>query len=190
MRRGVRNRVQVGHGAHGGVPAPGRRQAARLQGLLIRKTRLSEMHMYITEAGKKEYIIRYPGDTASLSISVQRLRMEQFTHVWLLSSWDAGPNPAVMSVQTAVLFTISPVPCQAEPPSMAYVCLLLLLSGLPDPGAFSPSIPGPCAHPAPPAKKSALPVFGRAPWSYSRETMQRSTSAMSAVGSKRATTLP
>ena len=48
--RAVGNRVQVGHGAHRGVAPPGRRPGAGKNGLLIRKTRLSEMHMHVTKA--------------------------------------------------------------------------------------------------------------------------------------------
>ena len=48
----VRHRVQVGHGAHRRVAAPGGGPASRGDGLLIRKSRLSEMHMHITKTGK------------------------------------------------------------------------------------------------------------------------------------------
>ena len=47
----VRHRVQVGHGAHRGIAAMGRRQRSGADGLLIRKTRLSEMYMHINETG-------------------------------------------------------------------------------------------------------------------------------------------
>ena len=49
--KAVRNRIQVGHGAHRGVAPMGRRPGAGENRLLIRKTRLSEMHMHITKAG-------------------------------------------------------------------------------------------------------------------------------------------
>ena len=48
----VRNRIQIGHGAYCGIAAPGGCPAACGDGLLIRKTRLSEMHMHVTKAGK------------------------------------------------------------------------------------------------------------------------------------------
>ena len=48
---GIRHRVQVGHGAHRGIAAMGRRQRSGADGLLIRKTRLSEMYMHINETG-------------------------------------------------------------------------------------------------------------------------------------------
>ena len=47
----VRHRIQVRHGAYGGIAAVGRRQRAGADGLLIRKTRLSKMHMHINETG-------------------------------------------------------------------------------------------------------------------------------------------
>ncbi len=48
----VRDRVQVRHGGNAGEPAVGRRPASGQNGLLIRKTRLSEMHMHIKKTGK------------------------------------------------------------------------------------------------------------------------------------------
>ena len=62
----VRHRVQVGHGADRGIAAPGGRPAACGDSLLIRKTRLSEMHMHITKAGKNNIFRRIkPGKTGS-----------------------------------------------------------------------------------------------------------------------------
>ena len=52
VRRTVRRRGQVRHGADGGIAAPGRRRGARRDGLFIRKTRLTEVHMHIGETGK------------------------------------------------------------------------------------------------------------------------------------------
>ena len=52
--------VQIGHGAHGGIPAPGRGPAAAGYGFLIRKTRLAEVHVHICETGK--YGISVTGD--------------------------------------------------------------------------------------------------------------------------------
>ena len=54
----VRHRVQVGHGADRGIAAPGGCPAACGDGLLIRKTRLSEMHMHVTKAGKNNIFRR------------------------------------------------------------------------------------------------------------------------------------
>ena len=48
----VGDRVQVGHGAHVDVPAPGGGEGAGADGLLIRKPRLSKMNMNINETGK------------------------------------------------------------------------------------------------------------------------------------------
>ena len=60
----VRHRVQVGHGADRGIAAPGGCPAACGDGLLIRKTRLSEMHMHVTKAGKNNIFRRIePGKT-------------------------------------------------------------------------------------------------------------------------------
>ena len=60
----VRYRVQVRHGADRGVAAPGGCPAACGDGLLIRKTRLSEMHMHVTKAGKNNIFGRIePGKT-------------------------------------------------------------------------------------------------------------------------------
>ena len=50
--RAVRHRIQVWHGAHRRIAPPGRRPGAGGDGLLIRKSRLSEMHMHITKAGE------------------------------------------------------------------------------------------------------------------------------------------
>ena len=47
----VRYWVQIGHGAHCGVATPGCCQRTGENGLFVRKTRLSEMHMHITKAG-------------------------------------------------------------------------------------------------------------------------------------------
>ena len=47
----VGHRVQVRHGADGRVAAPCRRHRAGANGLLIGKTRLSQMYVYICEAG-------------------------------------------------------------------------------------------------------------------------------------------
>ena len=47
----VRHRVQIRHGAYGGIAAVGRRQRAGADGLLIRKTRLPKMYMHINETG-------------------------------------------------------------------------------------------------------------------------------------------
>ena len=52
VRRAVRHRLEVGHGAHGGKASPGRRSGAGGNGLFVRKTRLTEMNMYIYETGK------------------------------------------------------------------------------------------------------------------------------------------
>ena len=49
----VGHRVQVRHGADGGVAAPGRRQCAGANGLLIGKARLTQMNMHICEAGHR-----------------------------------------------------------------------------------------------------------------------------------------
>ena len=48
----VRHGVQVRHGANRRVAAPGRRAAAALYRLFIRKTRLAEMHVHVAKAGK------------------------------------------------------------------------------------------------------------------------------------------
>ena len=48
----VRHGIQVRHGAHSGITATGSRQRTGFNGLFIRKTRLSEMYVYITKAGK------------------------------------------------------------------------------------------------------------------------------------------
>ena len=47
----VRHRIQIRHGAYGGIAAVGRRQRAGADGLLIRKTRLPKMYMHINETG-------------------------------------------------------------------------------------------------------------------------------------------
>jgi hypothetical protein len=49
---GVRHRVQVGHGADSGLAAPGAGFGAGGNGLLIGKTRLTQMHMDIHETGQ------------------------------------------------------------------------------------------------------------------------------------------
>ena len=48
----VRHRVQVGHGADGGVAAPGGGAGAAGDGLFIRKARLAQMHMHIAKTGQ------------------------------------------------------------------------------------------------------------------------------------------
>ena len=52
MRFRIRHGGKVGHGAHVGVAPMGRSQAAGQYGFFIRKTRLTEMHMHVTQAGK------------------------------------------------------------------------------------------------------------------------------------------
>ena len=52
MLRAVRHRIQVGHGAHRSIAAVSRRPGAGQDRLLVRKTRLSEMHVHITKAGE------------------------------------------------------------------------------------------------------------------------------------------
>ena len=52
VRRGIGHGVQIGHGAHGGVPAPGGGQGAGENGFLIRKTRLAKMHVHVAKAGE------------------------------------------------------------------------------------------------------------------------------------------
>ena len=47
----VRHRIQIRHGAYGGIAAVGRRQHTGADGLLIRKTRLPKMYMHINETG-------------------------------------------------------------------------------------------------------------------------------------------
>ena len=48
--------VQVGHGTHSGVAACRRRARARGDGLLIRKARLTKMHMHIAKTGQNNNI--------------------------------------------------------------------------------------------------------------------------------------
>ena len=48
----IRHRGQIGHRTHRGISAVRRRHRPGLDGLLIRKTRLSEVHVHITETGK------------------------------------------------------------------------------------------------------------------------------------------
>ena len=51
MLDGIGSGIQVGHGADGGVAAAGCAGGTGHHGLLIRKTRLSEMHVHITKTG-------------------------------------------------------------------------------------------------------------------------------------------
>ena len=53
----VRHGVKIRHGAHGGVATRSGAEAAALYCLLIRKTRLSEMHMHITKSGKNNIFL-------------------------------------------------------------------------------------------------------------------------------------
>ena len=50
--KAVGHRIKVRHGAYAGVSARGRRHRTGLYTLLIKKTRLSEMDMHITETGQ------------------------------------------------------------------------------------------------------------------------------------------
>ena len=52
VRNAVRHRIQVRHGAHRGAAAPRRRPTAASNRLLVRKTRLPEVHMHVRETGK------------------------------------------------------------------------------------------------------------------------------------------
>ena len=61
----VGNGVQVGHGAHMGVAAPGGVQGAGADGFLIRKSRLSKMDMDINETGKYGGMMKINGNSAS-----------------------------------------------------------------------------------------------------------------------------
>ena len=54
----VGDRIQIGHGANCGIAASGSSQRAGQDRLLIRKTRLSEMHMHITKAGNNNVFRR------------------------------------------------------------------------------------------------------------------------------------
>ena len=51
MLRRIGHRVQIRHGAYRGVSAAGRRQRTGADSLLIRKTRLTKMYVYIHETG-------------------------------------------------------------------------------------------------------------------------------------------
>ena len=53
MLRAVRRRIQIRHRADGRISAVRTCRAAGRNGLLIRKSRLTQMHMYIHKAGKK-----------------------------------------------------------------------------------------------------------------------------------------
>jgi len=53
---GIRHRVHVRHRAHVREPAARRRERAGLDRLLIRKTRLSQVHMHVDEAGNEDAI--------------------------------------------------------------------------------------------------------------------------------------
>ena len=53
MLRAVRRRIQIRHRADGRISAMRARRAAGRNGLLIRKSRLTQMHMHIHKAGKK-----------------------------------------------------------------------------------------------------------------------------------------
>ena len=55
----VRHRLEVGHGAHGGVTACRSSGSAGGNGLLIRKTRLTQMHMHIGETWNKKTIMQF-----------------------------------------------------------------------------------------------------------------------------------
>ena len=52
MLPAVRHRVQVGHGADGGVSAPGGGAGAAGDGFLIRKARFAQVHMHIAKTGQ------------------------------------------------------------------------------------------------------------------------------------------
>ena len=56
MRCAVRHRGKVGHGAYIGKAAAGGSRSAGGNGFLVRKTRLSEMHMNITECREYKFI--------------------------------------------------------------------------------------------------------------------------------------
>ena len=56
MRCAVRHRGKVGHGAYIGKAAAGGSRSAGGNGFLVRKTRLSEMHMNITERREYKFI--------------------------------------------------------------------------------------------------------------------------------------
>ena len=56
MGQAVRHRVQIGHGAHIGIAPSGGGQGTGTNGLLIRKTRLTEMYVHIRKTGKNQTI--------------------------------------------------------------------------------------------------------------------------------------
>ena len=62
----LRHGGEIGHGAQRGVAPPGRRRRAAADGLLIRKTRLPQMHMHICETGKNHHIPGINGNTGAL----------------------------------------------------------------------------------------------------------------------------
>ena len=51
--------IQVGHSAHLGVAATGAGHRPRADGLLIRKTRLTQMHVHIHETGKNSKAVQF-----------------------------------------------------------------------------------------------------------------------------------
>ena len=61
----VRHRIQVRHGAHVGEAPPGGCQGAGADGLLIRKSRLSQMNVHINETGKHCGIMKINGNGGS-----------------------------------------------------------------------------------------------------------------------------
>ena len=52
VRRTIRHRIQIRHGKNIGISAPGRGGRAGADGFLIKKSRLSQMHMHIAKAGE------------------------------------------------------------------------------------------------------------------------------------------
>ena len=52
MFQAVRHWIQIGHGTDSRIAAMGRRQRTGMDCFFIRKTRLSEMNMHITETGQ------------------------------------------------------------------------------------------------------------------------------------------
>ena len=76
VRRAVRHGIQIRHGADGGVTAACRRLRPRADGLLVRITRLPEVHMHITEAGQQGIRNR----TGQLAGSVRCFRLGHAPH--------------------------------------------------------------------------------------------------------------
>ena len=71
MRRAIRHRIQIRHGAHIAVPTPGGSSGAREYGFFIKKTRLPKMYMHIHKTRQQKTILQLQNRNTTATVGTR-----------------------------------------------------------------------------------------------------------------------